>query len=69
MLKFVMLKRSRKMANENKHIQKGSSKAVVNSTVRDYGNEPFFVKKANDSKRFLEKHGFPKAFQKRAGRA
>jgi hypothetical protein len=57
------------MANENKHIQKAGSKAVVNSTVRDYGNEPFFVKKANDSKQFLEKHGFPKAFQKRSGKA
>ncbi|WP_165823803.1 hypothetical protein [Pseudochryseolinea flava] len=53
------------MANEKKHIQKVGSKAVVNSTVRDYGNEAFFVKKANDSKQFLEKHGFPKAFQKR----
>ena len=57
------------MASEKKHIQKGSSKGVVNSTVRDYGNEPFFVKKANDSKQFLEKHGFPKAFQKRSSRA
>jgi hypothetical protein len=57
------------MTNENKHKQKSSSKAVVNSTVRDYGNEPFFVKKANDSKQFLEKHGFPKAFQKRSSRA
>lgn len=53
------------MANE-KNIQKVGSKAVVNSTVRDYGNEAFFVKKANDSKQFLEKHGFPKAFQKRS---
>jgi hypothetical protein len=57
------------MANEKKHIQKGSSKAVVNSTVRDYGNEPFFVKKANDSKEFLEKHGLPKAFHKRSSGA
>lgn len=54
-----------KMANE-KNIQKVGSKAVVNPTVRDYGNEAFFVKKANDSKQFLEKHGFPKAFQKRS---
>lgn len=37
----------------------------VNSKVRDYGNDPFFVKKANESKQFLEKHGLPKAFQKR----
>ncbi len=57
------------MANENKHRQKGSSKAVVKSTVRDYGNEPFFVKKANESKQFLEKHGFPQAFQKRSSKA
>jgi hypothetical protein len=56
------------MTNENKQ-QKGRSKAVINSAVRDYGNEAFFVKKANDSKEFLEKHGFPKAFQKRPGRA
>lgn len=69
MLKFVGLEKRSKMANENKHIQKGSSKATVNSTVRDYGNEPFFVKKANDSKQFLEKHGLPKAFQKRSTRA
>lgn len=57
------------MTNKNKLQQKGSSKAVVNSTVRDYGNDPFFVKKANESKQFLEEHGFPKAFQKRSSRA
>lgn len=27
--------------------------------VRDYGNDPYFVKKANKSKAFLEKNGFP----------
>ena len=26
----------------------------------DYGNDSFFVKKTNDSKKFLDKHGFPK---------
>lgn len=57
------------MASENKHIQKADSKAGVKSTVKEYGNEPFFVKKANDSKQFLEKHGLPKAFQKRSGGA
>lgn len=29
-------------------------------SVRDYGNDPYFVKKANKSKAFLEKNGFPK---------
>lgn len=28
--------------------------------VKDYGNDPFFVKKAEESKAFLEKHGFPR---------
>jgi len=28
--------------------------------VKDYGNDPYFVKKAKESKIFLEKHGFPK---------
>ena len=27
--------------------------------VKDYGNDPFFVEKADKSKIFLEKHGFP----------
>jgi hypothetical protein len=31
--------------------------------------EPFFVKKADDSKLFLEKHGFPKAFKECSGEA
>jgi hypothetical protein len=47
--------------------QKGGSKPIVNPKVKDYGNDPFFVKKANESKQFLEKHGFPKAFQRRSG--
>lgn len=29
------------------------------SKVKDYGNDPFFVKKSNKSKLFLEKNGFP----------
>ena len=57
------------MTTKKEHMAKGKSKVIVNSKVRDYGNDPFFVKKANDSKTFLEKHGFPKAFQKRSGRA
>lgn len=34
-------------------------KAIVSKAVKDYGNDPFFVKKANESQKFLEKHGFP----------
>ena len=32
----------------------------VNAKVKDYGDDPYFVKKAEESKAFLEKHGFPK---------
>jgi hypothetical protein len=57
------------MAEENEHMQKTGSKKIVNSTVKAYGNDPFFVKKANGSKEVLEKHGLPKSLKKRSGRA
>jgi hypothetical protein len=37
-----------------------SKQMEVTDKVKDYGNDPFFVKKAKDSKVFLEEHGFPK---------
>ena len=39
-----------------------SKSALVSDKVRNYGNDPFFVKKAKESRAFLEKHGFPKEF-------
>ena len=36
------------------------AKTRVSSKVKDYGNDPFFVEKAERSKAFLEKNGFPK---------
>ena len=39
---------------------KTKSLVIVSKKVKDYGNDPFFVKKAKESKTFLEKHGFPK---------
>lgn len=35
------------------------SKIKVDPTIRDYGNHPFFVKKGEASKKFMEKAGFP----------
>lgn len=43
-----------------------NKKAVGTPKVKCYGNEPFFVKKANKSKEFLEKHGMPDEFKKRS---
>ena len=36
------------------------AKVKSGSKVKDYGNDPFFVKKAEESRIFLEKKGFPK---------
>ena len=46
----------------NKKVKVDDSKSV-----RDYGNDPYFVKKANKSKAFLEKHGFPKELLAKKG--
>jgi hypothetical protein len=35
-------------------------KAVVSPDVKDYSNEPFFIKKAEASKKIIEKYGLPK---------
>ena len=35
-------------------------KIVVNKNMKDHGNDPFFVKKAEASKKTIEKYGFPK---------
>jgi hypothetical protein len=58
-----MLPDSRKQTN------KQPAKTIVSNKVKDYGNDPFFVKKAEESKVFLEKHGFPKELlNKRKGK-
>jgi hypothetical protein len=43
-----------------KQINEKPAKKIVSNKVKDYGNDPFFVKKTEKSKAFLEKHGFPK---------
>lgn len=48
------------MITESKKTTREKPKAKVSSKVKDYGNDPYFVKKAKESKEFLEKHGFPK---------
>jgi hypothetical protein len=43
-----------------KEANRKSIKPKARSKVKDYGSDPFFVKKTDESKTFLEKHGFPK---------
>lgn len=35
-------------------------KIVVNKNMKDHSNDPFFVKKAEASKKTIEKYGLPK---------
>ena len=46
---------SKNRARKNRKLPKSK----VSKEVKDYGNDPFFIKKANASQKFLEKHGVP----------
>ena len=35
-------------------------RAIISDKVPSYANDPFVIKKTQQSKEFLEKHGFPK---------
>jgi hypothetical protein len=54
-----MKKAGGKMSAKNRN-----KKATGQSEVKSYGNEPFFAKKANESKKFLEKHGVPEGLKR-----
>ena len=45
---------------KKKQANKKIAKSKSARKVKDYSDDPFFVKKAEESKAFLEKHGFPK---------
>jgi hypothetical protein len=47
------------MSSEIKKKQAKREPAKSSNKVKDYSNDPYFVKKAEESKIFLEKHGFP----------
>jgi hypothetical protein len=54
-----------KSKNKNTSRTKKAKKSMLSKKVRDYGNEPIFIKKANESQAFLEKHGFPEELLKK----
>ena len=49
---------------KNSKLVNKSSKIVISNKVKDYGNDPFVVKKGKESKKFLEKNGFPEELLK-----
>ena len=50
--------------SKKKNQKKVAINAKISSDVKDYSNDPYFIKKANESKDFLEKHGFPEELMK-----
>lgn len=48
-----------------KRQKKGDKKKIfakVNPQMEDFGNDPFFLKKAEKARAFLRKNGVPKGF-------
>jgi len=51
-------KKNKKTTNKKIH-------GIIDPSVRNYGNDPYFVKKANEMKELIEKVGLPKEFYKK----
>jgi hypothetical protein len=49
------------MFSNSKKTGKKATKVEVNHNMKDYGKEPFFVQKAEASKKVIEKYGIPKS--------
>jgi hypothetical protein len=48
-----------------KTVNKNTAEIPVKKDMRDYSNDPYFVKKAEKATAFLKKNGLPKDFQKK----
>jgi len=48
------------MLSEPKKTEMEKSKSKSADKLKDYGNEPYLLRKRTSLKSFLEKHGFPK---------
>ena len=53
------------MAVVKKLVQDTLQQDVISDKVRDYANEPFFVKKAEKAKEFLRQHPIPERYLKK----
>jgi hypothetical protein len=52
------------MLHKDKKKGKLITNATVSADVRDYGSDPYFVQKAEASKKVIEKYGLPKSWLK-----
>jgi hypothetical protein len=53
------------MATTTKNKATGKKKAVVDKTMKDYTNDPFFIKKREAALKLLKKTGLPNSFTKK----
>jgi hypothetical protein len=49
-------------SGKKKNARSVSSKIVMNPKLKDHRNDPFFVKKAETSRKVIEKYGLPTRF-------
>jgi hypothetical protein len=49
-------------SGKKKNADSGNSRIVVNPKLKDHRNDPFFVKKAETSRKTVEKYGLPTHF-------
>jgi len=52
------------MGNTNKKKVTGKAKLADDKTIKDYTNDPYFVKKREIASAFLKKAGLPESFTK-----
>lgn len=53
------------MGTTTKNKAKAKKKIVVDKTMKDYSNDPFFIKKREAALKLLEKSGLPDSFAKK----
>ncbi len=53
------------MATTTKNRATGKKKTVVDKTLKDYTNDPFFIKKREMALKLIKKAGLPDSFTKR----
>lgn len=51
------------ITTNTKKVPESKGTAETDNSIRDYGADPYFVKKAEESKKFLAKAGLPKALK------
>jgi hypothetical protein len=53
------------MGTTTKNKVTGKKKVAVDKNLKDYSNDPFFIKKRESALRLLKKSGLPDSFKKK----